>query len=537
MTSYKSGLLLGVVLVAVATSLAQGNKPDTNSLIQQFKCASDTSTKFNILVQMARTHDDRVTRFLLRRFPAEKAATIRRQILWTLAQIGTKASAAALAELSYAFEEHEVSSAAKPIIRFLHEKGLLWVFTEHLVQKRSSKFATAQSVLAELLPTEGKDVRRSIKLLKRLLKSRSDKVRAAALIALSDVDSPDALKLIGACVEDKVERVAHLAVMILADRPLSDVMVYLLKALSSRHRKVVLAAIEAAKWGSSGELLKRLCALVAHKDGEVRQAAREALLCQQIPAAVGMLIERLRKAAQRKRPHFAEALKFLTKQDFGEDWKKWQRWWAEAKETFRMPPPPQRARATFFGTAVTSNRVIFVIDVSGSMAQRYKLKKPLPMKTSTDPQAAQKALEVIKIEMAKKELIKAVSGLPFDAKFNIVFYNHKFHAWRKGLQRASYRNKQAAINFVKKFKPSGRTNIYDTLMFALANKGVDTIYLLSDGLPNTGTVTDPNAIVEKISAHNRQRVAIHTFGFGLGARGRRFMEELAKRNRGRFCDM
>jgi len=537
MTSYKSRLLLGLILLAVGISFGQDSKPDAASLIQQFKNATDAPTKFNILIQMGQTHDDRVTRFLQRQFPHEKIPAIRRQILWTLAQISTKASATALADLSYAFEEAEVSTAAKPIIQFLNQKNLLWVFAEHLAQKRSLKFATAQSALAELLPTEGKDARQSVKVLKRLLKSRSYEVRFAALVTLGDMDSPEAVKLIGACVEDKVERVARLAVMILADRPLSDVMVYLLKALSSRHTGVVLAAIEATKWGSSGELLKRLCALVAHKDGEVRQAAREALLCQQIPAVVGMLIERLRTAPQRKRPHFVEALKFLTKQDFGEDWQKWQDWWAKAKETFHMPPPPQRSRATFFGTAVTSNRVIFVIDVSGSMAKRYKLKKPLPMKTTTDRQAAQKALEVIKIEMAKKELIRAVSGLPFDAKFNIVFYNQNYHAWCKALQRATYRNKQAAIDFVKNFKPTGRTNIYDTLMFALSNKGVDTIYLLSDGLPNTGTVTDPDAIVEKISAHNRQRVAIHTFGFGLGRRGRKFMKELAARNRGRFYDM
>lgn len=528
--------LLFVSVLFAAVVLAQQRQPTAESLIQQYKNATDTPTKFNILVQMGQIRDDRLTRFLGRRFGYEKDATIRRQILWTLAQIATKKSAETLAELSYAFEEPEITSAARPITNFLKQKGLLWVYANRLVKKRASRYGEAQSALAEVLPTEGEAAQKSLKVLKGLLRSRDADVRRAALMVLGDIEGDEALRTIGSLVKDPVAGVARLAVMILADRPLSSVMKYLLDAMDGKHTDVIVAAIEAAQWGSSGKLIEKLCRLVAHKDGSVRSAARKALLVQQVTDSVSLLIENLRRyPALRK--HYAKALTFLTRQDFGEDWRAWNDWWEKNRQVFKMPPPPHRSKVTFFGTAVTSNRVVFVIDVSGSMSQRYKLKKPLTMRTTSEPEKSEKVLEVVKIEMAKRELINAITRLPFDARFNIVFYNHDYKAWRDGLQRATYRNKQAAIDFVKSFKPNGRTNIYDSLMFALKNKGVDTVYLLSDGLPNTGSVTDPEKIIEEITSYNKGRVVINTFGFGLKSRGRRFMRELAERNRGSFLDM
>lgn len=202
----------------------------------------------------------------------------------------------------------------------------------------------------------------------------------------------------------------------------------------------------------------------------------------------------------------------------------------------------------FYGIPLRSKRLCFVIDVSGSMSSPAS-RTVKPVTPLTGGKGATPApVSGTKLDVCKAELIRAVKRLPKDALFNIVYYHTTVHVYRKdeGLIRATPANIRETLEWIEDtLRPMGGTNIYDALMrtFALPyddvtdlrnyKHGVDTIYFLTDGMPGAGPITDPKLIVEKVVALNRsRRVVIHTIG--VGSVRTDFLEDLAKRNGGKF---
>jgi hypothetical protein len=85
---------------------------------------------------------------------------------------------------------------------------------------------------------------------------------------------------------------------------------------------------------------------------------------------------------------------------------------------------------------------------------------------------------------------------------------------------------------VKGLDTSTGTNVFDSLEFALKDRRADTIYLLSDGEPSAGRITDIEGISKEIKAQNRVRgVTIHCIAFGADSE---LLKRLAKENGGEF---
>ena len=64
---------------------------------------------------------------------------------------------------------------------------------------------------------------------------------------------------------------------------------------------------------------------------------------------------------------------------------------------------------------------------------------------------------------------------------------------------------------------------------------MDTIFLLSDGVPNRGRVTNLETLLDAITKRNRTtRIVIHAIGIGEAA-GSTFLKELARRNGGQYA--
>ena len=78
----------------------------------------------------------------------------------------------------------------------------------------------------------------------------------------------------------------------------------------------------------------------------------------------------------------------------------------------------------------------------------------------------------------------------------------------------------------------GRTNVFDSLMKALADPETDTVVLVTDGAPSVGTRTTRAGILEGLRETNRWRFArVHTVEVGAantGARWRGFLREIAQ---------
>lgn len=253
----------------------------------------------------------------------------------------------------------------------------------------------------------------------------------------------------------------------------------------------------------------------------VRRAVVHALSRIEHRDAVGGLIEVMPKVEGEARADAAEYLAQVTGQIFGLDAEAWGRWWEQSGEEFKFQPlkspKPYRSVLTtasgyYYGMPLFAERLVFVLDTSGSM---------------NGP----------RIEAAKRELIRAISGLPGHVKFGIVVFNSSATAWHKELVQATAESKKAAVAYVAHQDTRANTASYDALDLAFVFD-TEAIYFLSDGAPNGGKIGAPADIVAAVCQANKtRRISVYTIGIGAGFPGSPldvFLRTLAERNFGSY---
>lgn len=229
----------------------------------------------------------------------------------------------------------------------------------------------------------------------------------------------------------------------------------------------------------------------------------------------------------------------------------WRAWWRQQGDDFRVAPektsaaPAEAATVSrFFGIPVLGSRVVFVTDVSGSMAWKWS-----PTET--------------KLAVAKRELKNAVERLPVNASFNLVTFADNEWLWRPGMVTASPKNKAEFFTYVDGMYVGQATNVWAGLQAALELKwiahgsryaaNVDEVFVLSDGAPTSGDLSNPEDILKTINETNRaSKVRIHTVyietdenenrgrGRGRGGQpnwgmsGAELMQRLAEDNGGQY---
>ncbi len=287
----------------------------------------------------------------------------------------------------------------------------------------------------------------------------------------------------------------------------------------ARHADLAVRNATLETLGATGDerWLPVLMHALEHESWSTRLVA--ALGVERVRSRQGIwaLVLRLEKETGRMALELSEILFRLTGQPFGTNARAWAAWWRE--RGYALDPVAaglaeklerevearrlrQRTRGTFYGLYVSSQRLIFVIDVSGSMLEptsgRYAGEQGEP-----------------RIERAKKEVLQALDGLARPALFNIVTFNLGVHAWAKGSEKATDDTLADAKGFVQRLGADGGTDLYGALSYALSDPDVDTIYVLSDGEPTVGELVDPLAIREAIAEQNRQRrIVFHCVAVG-----------------------
>lgn len=212
----------------------------------------------------------------------------------------------------------------------------------------------------------------------------------------------------------------------------------------------------------------------------------------------------------------------------------------------------------------STNKIVYVLDISGSM--EGKAEKDLQgniVSTAASKTGnfignkiggqvgnlvkKQTNNQLTKLGKAKKELMPAIRGLSEDKWFTIIVFENRVKKWRKSLVQATSANKNLAIAYLENLHSGGGTNLSDAVEEAFqlagagatdanAELGVETIFLLSDGSPTAGKITDKNQILEKIGIWNSaKRVTIHTIGLGEDC-DKDFMKKIAEQNSGQFID-
>lgn len=262
--------------------------------------------------------------------------------------------------------------------------------------------------------------------------------------------------------------------------------------------------------------LDKLVAALDDPNWSTRLAALEALERLRMKEAISAIILRMPKEDGRMQNEFANALWRMTGQPFADNAQGWDNWWKQNGANFQILSDADlekvksgeeewrlrqttRVDSKFFGIRIISHRVIFIIDVSGSMelglANEYKGKK------------AKNRLEV-----AKSELSKCIQGLDPVALFNIYTFSSDTERWVDGsLAAANEKNRNDATTYVDKLKAGGGTNLYGAIKDAFADPDVDTIFIMSDGEPSVGDVIEPTMIREHVQAWNEHRkIVINT---------------------------
>lgn len=256
----------------------------------------------------------------------------------------------------------------------------------------------------------------------------------------------------------------------------------------------------------------------------------------------------------------------------------WRQWLKENGAGEIKRPEDKQTGVRFFEAEAAGRRIVFCIDISGSMDFPLKNdnggKGPVTRgkggKDGPDYSGCK-----TRLDLAKTELLWTLAHLSDDYFFNIVTYSKDHQLIEKatpGFVKASKDNKLKFSNLVRALKADGGTNIHGGLLDSFRvvekgmaeqnpaydvkalEKGADTIFFLTDGHPSwsddsegkpmamrngqsfgTGEMVDPANIAKWFKLTNRfRKVVVNTVG--IGDHAKELLQELAKEAFGVYID-
>ncbi len=380
-------------------------------------------------------------------------------------------------------------------------------------------------------------------------------------------------KVLGAKIglEEKAIR-AYVETFKKAKKP--DTIDYLMAAPPRKPERLRLLLLEVLGGIDNGRVAEHLIGLLGDPVVEVRLAVAAALLKQQpefVPAtalapllrgpewqerslaidalcriadktALELLVHQTAKETGKNLADLCGRLEQVTGQKFGKVPAAWVDWWQQSKEGFAsrgidISQPAQVSKqdgkyASFFKIRFDSLKVVYIIDISGSMlaaVDDYENTAPEPGKS--------------RFELMRREVKASIGALPAEASFNVIAYSDVVIPWGDKNVMATAENKKQAAEWLDGLGAAGQTNIFDALEagFQLAPKSPkdkyyattgDTILFLSDGGPTCGRTTDCAEILAEVKKWNEtRRITIHTVGIGAQV-VENFLKDLARQNGG-----
>lgn len=269
--------------------------------------------------------------------------------------------------------------------------------------------------------------------------------------------------------------------------------------------------------------VKEAIGALESKHWPLRSAAYQYLTVVRDVAAIDPLIRRSEKETGRLEIEANQALfvhagrRFFSRQE-------WERWWSQNKQGFTLPHVDSvqnnsagkgGGTVSYFGIPLVSKRSAFVIDVSGSMSA----------KIGTDKKRT-------RLDEAKSQLKRAIESYPADFACNVIVFHTTINPVWDRMRPASKENKAELGGKVDRLQPTGGTNIHDALEIAFRDPELDTIYLLTDGAPGVGAITNVEELADEVQRWNRTRqIVIHGISIGENSR---LLQRLAKESGGTY---
>lgn len=154
--------------------------------------------------------------------------------------------------------------------------------------------------------------------------------------------------------------------------------------------------------------------------------------------------------------------------------------------------------------------IVFVLDTSGSMNEAGKMEK------------------------ARAALLFGIRSLRPDDRFNVISFAGEERLMESGLINADAQGLARGEKFVKALRPSGGTNINDSLLAALkqfrGSERPQLLVFMTDGLP-TVSETNVERIVDNVRKERQTNVRLFTFGVGYDV-NTALLDKLAAENNG-----
>ncbi len=367
------------------------------------------------------------------------------------------------------------------------------------------------------------------------LSNEPDAEQGKAIVALLKLarKSPHRLRVVEVLVDSNVEeaRAGLLAMLEQEAEPLQQVSI--LDGLSMAGDKRIVPWI--------------LSAGLSDASWHVRSRSMAAIGVLRPTGCVESLLAAMKVEEGRIRQNAEEALKLLTAKDFNGNLTLWERWWADNKDGFVVSDAVAKSDEekalegigmSFFGLRSESEKVLFILDASGSMNE--------PMQTYT---GGGKAGET-RLTVAKREILKALAGVKNGGSVNIVVYAADVWIWSEEPVVLDGETRADAQKFIEEIVANGGTNIWGCMERGLqmaggkkSKKGAakwtepsyDTLFLLTDGQPSIGVSLNREEILDMVSETNESLgIVINTIGLSSD-QDAVLMRRLAEENHGAYA--
>jgi hypothetical protein len=336
---------------------------------------------------------------------------------------------------------------------------------------------------------------------------------------------------------------------------------------SDRAPKVRIAALDAlAAFGRTAS--RGTAAAAAQLDASAWQLRSAAALCLGAIGrddAVDPLIERMEKEGGRVHRDIRDALKRVTGDDLGGTARHWREWWRRERVRRAAGALPSEKPAdaapdgyakkvpTYYGLRVFSARVGYVVDASYSMVFEIELDPAWLSRCGREYMPRGR-----KFELARAEIAASLAALDPRTLFNVYFFRTVAEQWKTRLVPATPGNRDSAVGRIDQMRPPitpqrthgnlHKTNYVDVfrLLLDVKKEGIgpaftdtpDTVFLLTDGKPSAGDITDSDTLLGWFREYNRfARIRVNVITFGKLESNPEFLRRPATENGGRFIEV
>jgi hypothetical protein len=377
----------------------------------------------------------------------------------------------------------------------------------------------------------------------RRLNDPDEEVRLRAINILGRGDDPETLRKLRGVAQQGSPEFVIAAMLSLAEQHEGDPdWIKDLYAFTQSHEiSVRCGAAKALGRLPTQDSLTLLHRLLKDREVEVQLTALGVIAEHRQLQSIPKLIASLGDPQALITHEIARTLRLLTGQDHGVSRKRWEAWFDEEgaglqvptvaeslrlehERTARKNPTGKYRTASFYGIEIRANKICFIVDTSGSMAERAGGRGTSSLSRRTT-----------RIAVAKTELSNSLNQLLNGVRFNIITFESRVSPYQKKLIELDSKSRADALKRIKSWHASGGTAIFDAINLALTDKDVEAIYLLTDGEPTEGRLIDIDQILERVDAMTRSR-KIKFHGVAIGQRSR-LLRELSRRSGGQYVEI